>query len=142
MKGKEMSHHLLIFLPKKEAKMAKRESKFQRDLVKELKAEYPGSYVFKINGKQGYPDLIFLYEDKWATLECKKSAKAKHRPNQDEHVERMNNMSFSSFIYPENKQEVLHELSIFMGKYQSNVYPWKPRDIRSEHIFQVVEQDA
>lgn len=122
--------------------MAKSESKFQRDLIKELKAEYPGCYVFKNNAKQGYPDLIFLYGNKWATLECKKSAKAKHRPNQDEHVRRMNEMSFSSFIFPQNKKEVLHELSIFMGEHRPNVLPWKPRDIRSEHVFPVVEQDA
>ena len=92
------------------------ESKFQSDLIKELKQAYPGAYIFKNNAKQGYPDLVMLYKDKWATLEAKDSATAKHQPNQDIHVERMNEMSFSSFIYPENKEVVLNALAIHMGR--------------------------
>ena len=91
-----------------------RENKFQRDLIQEIENIFPGSIVMKNdpNHIQGIPDLTILYEDKWATLECKKSEKdAKHpQPNQDTYVERMNQMSFSSFIYPENKEEVLNEL--------------------------------
>ena len=59
---------------------------------------------------QGIPDLLVLYKDKWATLECKKSAKASKRPNQEHYVKKMNDMSFSAFIFPENKEEVLDEL--------------------------------
>ena len=59
---------------------------------------------------QGIPDLLVLYNDKWATLESKKSATASHRPNQDYYVAKMNAMSFSRFIYPENKEDVLDEL--------------------------------
>ena len=59
---------------------------------------------------QGIPDLTILYEDRWATLEVKKSAKAKHRPNQDLYVEKMNNMSYSAFIFPENESEVLDDM--------------------------------
>jgi hypothetical protein len=59
---------------------------------------------------QGIPDLLILYEDKWGSLECKKNAKASHRPNQEYYVEKMNDMSFSAFIFPENKGEVLDAL--------------------------------
>lgn len=90
----------------------KNENKFQAELIKYLKKEYPGCLVLKNDSSyiQGIPDLTIFYEDKWATLECKKSKDAKHQPNQDAYVEQMNKMSFSRFIYPENKEEVLHEL--------------------------------
>lgn len=89
-----------------------RESKFQSDLKKELKKMFPGCIITKMDSGdiQGIPDLLILYEGKWATLECKKSANASRRPNQGYYVDKMNKMSFSRFIYPENKEEVLNEL--------------------------------
>lgn len=92
--------------------MAKKESTFQAALIKEIKDRLPGCYVLKNDAGylQGVPDLLILYKKKWGTLECKRSKDAKHRPNQDIHVARMNEMSFSSFIYPENKEEVLDEM--------------------------------
>ena len=91
------------------------ESKFQRELVGELEVMFPGSLIYKNETKQGFPDLTILYKDHWALLECKKSEDADHQPNQDYYVERANNMSFSRFIYPENKQEVLNELQQAFG---------------------------
>ena len=89
-----------------------RESKFQADLKKELKQMFPGCIVTKLDSGdiQGIPDLLVLYKDKWATLENKRSKAASTRPNQDYYVNKMNKMSFSRFIYPENKEEVLNEL--------------------------------
>lgn len=88
------------------------ERNFQSDLINELRDRFPGCIIMKNdpNYIQGIPDLIILYGDKWATLELKKHVKAKHRPNQDYYVARMDEMSFSRFIYPENKEEVLYEL--------------------------------
>lgn len=90
------------------------ESRFQSGLIKELKEKFPGCIILKNDAdyKQGIPDLLVLYENKWAALECKKSANAKHQPNQDYYVGKMNEMSFASFICPENKKEVLHELEL------------------------------
>ena len=89
-----------------------KENKFQSDLKKELKERYPGCIVTKLDSGdiQGIPDLLILYKDKWATLENKRNAKASKRPNQEYYVDKMNNMSFSRFIYPENKDIVLEEL--------------------------------
>lgn len=90
----------------------KKESKFQTALIKELKYIFKGCIVTKLDAryKQGIPDLLILFGSKWATLECKASATAKRRPNQKLYVDRMNKMSFSRFIFPENKEEVINEL--------------------------------
>ena len=90
----------------------KPEREFQSKLIRELKRRFPDCMVLKLdpNYIQGIPDLLILYHNKWAVLECKKSASARKRPNQGYYVERMNEMSFSRFIFPENKEEVLNEL--------------------------------
>lgn len=89
-----------------------KENKFQAGLKKKLRAMFPGCIVTKLDSSdiQGIPDLLVLYKDKWAALEVKKEAKASHRPNQDYYVEKMNEMSFSRFIFPENEEDVLNEL--------------------------------
>jgi hypothetical protein len=88
------------------------ESEFQKRLIKELKERFPECMVLKNdpNYIQGIPDLMVLGKDKWAALEVKKSAKAHHQPNQDYYVEKMNELSFSAFVYPENKEEIIDEL--------------------------------
>ncbi len=91
--------------------MAK-ENEFQAKLIKDLKTIFPGCIVTKLDANhiQGIPDLLILWNDHWAVLECKKSANAKHQPNQDYYVSKMDEMSFSRFIFPENKETVLDEL--------------------------------
>ena len=61
------------------------ESQFQAKLIKELKKRFPGCIVMKSDSGylQGIPDLLILYNDKWASLECKQSAGAKRQPNQE-----------------------------------------------------------
>ena len=88
------------------------ERDYQKKLVKKLQATFPGCIVLKNDAqlKQGIPDLLVLYNDKWAALEVKKSANASHRPNQDSKVQTMNDMSYASFIYPENEELVFSEL--------------------------------
>ena len=93
------------------------ENRFKTKLKKEIQEMFPGSMVFHLdpNEMQGVPDLIILYKNKWAALEGKKDKRAKKRPNQDYYVNRMNEMSFARFIYPENKEDVLHELQRAFG---------------------------
>lgn len=97
--------------------VTKLEKDFQAKLIKELKRRFPGCIVMKNDSCyiQGIPDLVILYKDKWAALECKKSANAKRRPNQEYYVGLMDEMSFSRFICPENKEEVLNELQQTFG---------------------------
>ena len=95
------------------ARSSKLESGFQDRLRDDLKKLFPGCIIFKMDQIQGIPDLLVLYKNKWASLENKKSANATKRPNQEYYVELMNNMSFSRFIFPENKDEVLNELKQF-----------------------------
>lgn len=92
------------------ARSSRLESGFQDKLIKELKSLFSGCMVFKMDQIQGIPDLLILYKNKWASLECKQFASAKKRPNQEYYVGLMNEMSFSRFISPENKEEVLREL--------------------------------
>lgn len=88
----------------------KLERDFQADLVKEIKKRFDGCIVTKLDTIQGFPDLLILYKDRWATLECKRSSKASKRPNQEYYVKKMDEMSFSRFISPENREEVLSDL--------------------------------
>lgn len=90
----------------------KSERDFQSSLIKQLKDLFPGCLVVKLDANyiQGIPDLLVLYGKHWAAIECKKSSSASHRPNQDYYVSRLNEMSFSRFVRPENCEEVLHEL--------------------------------
>ena len=88
------------------------ENKFKTKLINELKELFPGCLVFHLDPleRQGSPDLLILYKDRWAALEGKKFANANDQPNQDYYVDFMNEMSYASFIFPENKEEVLYEL--------------------------------
>lgn len=92
--------------------MAIKENAFQAALIKDVKALFPGCVVLKNdpNYIQGFPDLTILYKDRWAVLECKKSLSASKRPNQAYYVDMLGEMSYASFICPENREEVLDEL--------------------------------
>lgn len=97
---------------------SKLERDFQAKLIMELKVRFQGCMVLKNDSSyiQGIPDLLVLYKDRWATLECKRNTTASHRPNQEYYVGLMDEMSFSRFICPENKDEVLNELQIYFSK--------------------------
>lgn len=88
------------------------ERDFQKNLIKEIKIMFPGCIVMKNdpNYIQGLPDITILYGSKWATLECKKSINAGKQPNQEYYIRTMDGMSFSRFICPENREEVLNDL--------------------------------
>lgn len=90
----------------------KKESSFQKGLIDKIEELFPDCIIMKNdpNYIQGIPDLLILNGDRWASLECKKSAKASHQPNQDYYISKMNGMSYARFVSPENEEEVLNEL--------------------------------
>jgi len=94
-----------------------KESAFQSRLIKKLKDRFPGCVVLKNDAGylQGFPDLTVFYKDRWAALECKQSASARHQPNQEYYVNYLNGMSFARFIFPENEEEVLRDLERTFG---------------------------
>lgn len=88
------------------------EKEFQSKLIQELKTMFKGCIVLKTDPTyiQGFPDLLILYKDRWASLECKRKSKAKRQPNQEYYVGLMDQMSFSRFINPQNKEDILNDL--------------------------------
>ena len=92
--------------------MSKLESRFQKELIDEVKTRYPGCVALKNDASyiQGFPDWTILYKDRWAVLEVKRERGANKQPNQEYYVDKLNKMSFSRFVYPENKDEVLEDL--------------------------------
>jgi hypothetical protein len=98
--------------------MAKKESQYQARLIRKIEAMFPGCIVLKNdpNYKQGIPDLTVLYKNhRWALLECKREEDADKQPNQPYYISKADEMAFGRFIYPENEEEVLHDLQQAFG---------------------------
>lgn len=89
-----------------------RENSYQAHLKKKLELMYPSSVVLKNdpNFRQGIPDLVIFYGDRWAMLEVKAHENAPEQPNQRYYIEKLNHMSFAAIIFPENEEEVLDGL--------------------------------
>ena len=96
----------------------KAESTFKTNLINRIEKEFPGSMIFHLDPteKSGIPDLLVLHRDKWATLEGKKTKNASRRLHQDYYVKKMNDMAYSSFIYPENEDAVIAEMHEYFDR--------------------------
>jgi len=88
------------------------ENKYQAHLIRKITMMFPGCIVMKTDTQyqQGFPDLVILWEEYWASLEVKASADAPEQPNQRHFIEKLGDMSFAAFIYPEIEEEVLSAL--------------------------------
>lgn len=96
------------------------ENEYQQEVVTKIYDVLPGEplrdiivYINDPNYIQGIPDLSVFYRPtgNWAMVEVKMSADAKERPNQRWYIENWGSSIFTAFIYPENEEEVLRELS-------------------------------
>lgn len=94
-----------------------RENQYQSDLIKRIKKQIPESVIIVLDPRyiQGVPDLLILFLDKWVALEVKRSKTSPKQPNQEYYVSRLNEMSYASFIYPENESEVINEIKYAFG---------------------------
>jgi Holliday junction resolvase-like predicted endonuclease len=88
------------------------EKKYQAKVIKKLEKMFPGCIILKndTRHRQGMLDLTLLWNEYWATLEIKTSREANIQPNQEYYVEKLGEMSFAAYIYPENEWEVLNAL--------------------------------
>ena len=88
------------------------ERDFQASLIRRIHELFPGCIVLKNDPGylQGFPDIIVLYKTRWAVLEVKREEGAHRQPNQEYYIQKAAEMSFGRFVYPENVEEVLHEL--------------------------------
>lgn len=89
-----------------------KESDFKRQLKEKLYEMFPGCLISKFdeNDIQGLPDILILYRDRWAALECKRAFNSSRRPNQSYYVEVLNDMSYAAFVSPENEEVILDDL--------------------------------
>jgi hypothetical protein len=93
--------------------MARRETDFQSHIILRLRESVePHGYVLNLDGSyiQGFPDILILYKNRWAVLECKRCFNAEEQPNQRYYIEHLSHLSFAAFIYPENEDEVFDDL--------------------------------
>jgi hypothetical protein len=93
------------------------ERQYQTKLIKKLRDLLPGALIIKNDPQyiQGVPDILILFNDKWAMLEVKLSGDAHIQPNQEYYVNLLNDMSFASFINPENEEAVIRDLQQSLG---------------------------
>lgn len=91
------------------------ESKYQADLIQKIEDLLPGCFVLKNDTDylQGVPDLSIFSGDKWAMLEVKRKKPTRvsdWQPNQEWYLAALGQMSYTACIYPENEEDVLHDL--------------------------------
>ena len=97
--------------------MLRSEAAYQARLIKRLKQVFPGCFVMKPDPEeyQGIPDLLILFGSHWSALEVKLSRTARVQANQKHYIELFNEMSYASFICPENEDQVIKELELAFG---------------------------
>ena len=94
-----------------------KETTFDRQFCKKLRQLLPGCLILKGQSAQlqGIPDRLVIWQDRWAFLEFKRSKTAVRQPNQEWYVGMLNDWSYASFVYPENEEQVLHEIQQAFG---------------------------
>lgn len=90
-----------------------RESEFQTIFLNRVKELLPNCFVLKndANMIQGFPDWTVIFGKYALIFEIKRNEKAAYQPNQLYYIDFINNSGgFARIVYPENMEEVLHEI--------------------------------
>lgn len=97
--------------------MARLETEFRTQLVKDLEELLPGCIVLYNDAqtRQGIPDLVVFYGNRYGFLEVKRSEKETRQPNQTYYTELFNEWSYGAVIYPENRELILDEIQRALG---------------------------
>lgn len=82
---------------------------FKTRFIKRIKRECPFAVVLLTDPGylQGVPDILVLVEDYWFCFEVKAAKGSRRQPNQTWWVDKLDDMSFARFVYPENEEEVI-----------------------------------
>jgi hypothetical protein len=93
------------------------EARYQTRLIKRLKEEFPGCVILKNDPSymQGVPDIIILFNERWAMLEIKLDENSSRQPNQDYYIHLLDKMSYASFVNPENEENIIYDLQFAFG---------------------------
>jgi len=90
------------------------ESAFKKNFITELNvrlAPIDLEYIHTRSHNRSFPDLLILGPGStWAALEFKAAEEADHQPNQAWYINRLNHWAYATFMYPENREEVLGDL--------------------------------
>lgn len=105
------------------------ESEYQEQFLDKVRALLPKSKnrECKITKNdpgyiQGIPDWSIYYGKLYVILEIKRTKNAHRQPNQAYYVNLFSRMAYSSFVYPENEQQVLMELfEYFKGEIENDM---------------------
>lgn len=84
------------------------ESKFQANLIKQIKQVLPEATILKNdpNYIQAIPDLLVILERRCLAIECKRSKTAPFRPNQEYYLKKFDGV----VAYPGNEREIIDEV--------------------------------
>lgn len=93
------------------------EAKLQSQIIKWLKSK--GCYVIKTQPGPGTPvgcpDILALLDGGgWFALEVKEAEKSKFQPLQKETISKLNDMYYSTVVYPENWNDIKKQLECML----------------------------
>lgn len=88
------------------------ESAFKKKVKNKIQNKFNNIEIFELDSsrKRSIPDMLIVGRDCWAALEFKRSNKAHLQPNQAERISNLSKIGYAAFIFPENEEDIFHDL--------------------------------